>query len=455
MLSKVASFMFLPIAALFMGKSEFGSLSFIYPLIIAGQGILTFGLGIGFLKHLTGKGRDVYVLKFNVFLIWFCCNLIVFLSISGAINTGIINDYMVGSYYIKDIFLISYVSASTLSYIGIFLQESQAEGNALKYVIINTGVKLIFIMLVLFSFVGLDAILTIQIIIILLVTNSLFFLYCFISMMKSFKLVFDWPLSKELIHIGFPIFISASVTLISAFSGRLFLNNESGISLVADFSLMLILSQSILLFYTTYSRIYIPALFRKLNNGKAFAKKLLQISVPLLCLLGFYTTSLIYLFFLYVVNNYVENYDFPVWSFGILIGSYIMYPLYISFVDILSFMKKSKILMYINISIMLYHLISGYFLVAYLGVLGAAISFFTMMLAQCFLVYYYSSKLISINQMLKPVLANLIFFFLLIYITSLINESMTIILFFIVLCISIIHFYLKKDSVLKLLKELG
>jgi O-antigen/teichoic acid export membrane protein len=453
-LSKLISFLFLPFAAIFMDKGEFGTLSFIYPIIISGQGILTFGLGIGFLKYLTNKDYSNSCLSFCILVIWFFCNFILFLCVYGVINSPVFNNYTVGEYYITDVFLVSYLSASFFSFVVVFLQKYQAEGEALKYVVINTGTKLLFIIIIMFNLLMYDELTAIEAIHVCLFVNALFFIFCLVSSLKSSNFQLDITFSKNAIYIGFPIFVSGVVTLFSAFSGRVFLNNQFNITIVADFSLMLILSQSMLLIYTTYSRIYIPALFKKLNDSAASAKKMVELSIPILNLFGFYSVSIAYVLFLYIVNTYVDGFEFSPWIFGVLIASYIIYPIYIHFVDILSFNKRSKTLMYINISVMFYNIILSYILVLYFGIMGASIAFFSTMVIQSLSIYYFSSNLIKVVNMLKATFISLFLFSIVVIIVSFLNDSMLLLFFlgFIVVCCT--HLYIRKSAILTLLKEL-
>ena len=384
MLNKAAAFVFLPVLSIFLEKSEFGAISIFYPAVLALQGVLAFGQPIALIRGASADG----VKHLSE---WAACAVSVWLVTSlifGVITIGLINaptTVVIGGYNITDVLFPIVVSSSSAALLLIVLQVYQYQRDAVGFVLLNSGSKLVFVLAILsliFSGVGLTAR---DILFLLMALMSAFSFVACVKIFRLGPLFFSMNRLKIALTVGYPLFLSAILSFLSMLLARSYLDFFHGVEAVADFSFVFVISQMSMLLFAIFVRVFIPPLFSFLGSGGS-TRIMDDVGVLLadLSLIATFITSGIIL----VAVDLTESYQVSLVDFIILQCWVLFYPVYIFHVDTLSFRKRSLTLAAINLIVFLVSLSAGYFFIKEHLVTGAVIVQVLTVFLQSVLVYF-------------------------------------------------------------------
>lgn len=368
LMNKLASFLFLPLLAIVMVKDEFGVISILYPFVLGLQGVMALGLSVGFLKGLTDEQSEEGEVVFNVFLCFIVLNLLLFIILWFTLPVW--EGCEIGSYLFGQMFFLVWLNGFFLSFLMIFNQIAQSKGLAALFLLFNTLPRVIFVLCV-GLWVLFEGISSLEALLIFAVVLFVFVVAACWRLMFLVKLDLNVVMVKTFLWVGLPLALSAAASLVNSMVSRFYLNSIWGVEKVADYSFMLVFSQSCLLFFTTFSRLYIPKLFCFLNIGDQ-SRVFYRSASAVLVLGGGIAICAIYYSLLLLGPYFYPQYDLDPVVFALMLSAYFPYILYISSVDALSFHKRSHVILLINLFIMLLSAVCGYFAVLSFGLVGAA-----------------------------------------------------------------------------------
>ncbi len=393
--------------ALLLSKQEFGVLSVVYPLILVLPGVLTLGQSISSLKFLTNADFNQGSVLFHAFLIFFFFNITIIFVLSALLF--IWNDFSIGDYTLIDIAPTAFIAAVCLSFLTIFNQHAQANGQARVFVLFNTVPKLFFVatVLILCLFLNLNTLLVLYIYCFILLT---FVIYALIRLRSFLIFNFDFEVIKKMLVIGSPLAVSAFALILNSFASRSFLNSTGGIEGVADYSFMLVMSQSCLIFFATFSRFYIPKLFKILNANMSHLV-FIQETNKFLYLGTFSIVVSVYLFVIYFSPIYLPEYELDPLFFGLMVATNFPYILYITMVDTISFKERGKKLIYLNLILGSFTTFMSFFAVKQFGLQGAVFTFFCSAWLQGLMISFVCRDIFLVPQnIINLIIINLFFF---------------------------------------------
>ena len=412
LLNKFSSFMFLPVMALLISKQEFGVLSVIYPLILLLPGVLTLGQSISSLKYLTKDNTDQGLVLFHAFFLCLLFNLIVGLGFLFFADTW--SDIIFGSYLLVDLAPTAFLIAVILSFLLIFNQHAQANGLANVFVLFNTAPKLSFVtsVLAISIFFDLNTLIILNTYLLILL---IFAIYAILRINRLLVFEIYCDQIKNMLLVGSPIAISALALIFNSFASRSFLNSMGGMDNVADYSFMLVMSQSCLIFFTTFSRIFIPKLFKMLNADNDHSV-FFQRTNNFLLIGSFSIVVAVYLLVINLAPTYYPEYELDPLFFGLMAASNFPYILYITMVDTISFKKRGKALVILNIVLGSFTTFVSYYAVNALGLFGAVITYFSAAWLQGLMISFVCRDIffVSIN-IVSVIFVNLFFLCLVLF----------------------------------------
>ena len=404
--------MFLPIMALLLSKQEFGILSVVYSLILVLPGVLTLGQSVSSLKYLTNTKFNQGSVLFQAFLIFFFFNITIIFILLSLIF--IWDDFSIGGYTLIDIVPIAFIAAACLSFLTIFNQLAQANGQAKAFVLFNTVPKLFFVatVLILCLFFNLNTLLVLYIYCFILLT---FVIYAFTRLQSILIFNFDYKLIINMLVVGGPLAINAFALIFNSFASRTFLNSTGGIEDVADYSFMLVMSQSCLIFFATFGRLYIPKLFRIMNSNESHLE-FFHRSNNFLYLASFIIVVLVYLLVINLSPIYLPEYELDPVFFGFMVASNFPYVLYITMVDTISFKKRGVKLIILNLILGSFTTFVSFFAVKEFGLNGAVLTYFCSAWLQGLMISFVCRDIFLVSRnIINLIMINLFFLSLVLF----------------------------------------
>ncbi len=386
-LSKLATFIILPLAGLVLSTPSFNIWSLVFPSIQVLSAALSFGMPTFVLRSYYKDDEKEKKMMINQVYNFF----LLIVLITAVIFMVIMLLKIPSAFFRWDI----YVIIMTSSFLLIIQQKYQAEKKGFQYLlqslIWRNFFALIFVGAVVFRFrIGLDSLLMI-----LLVIQSVLCVWGIYKECLPFVLSFKRDIQVAIFKFGFPLFLIGMLQYMVSINGRFFVYNQGVENDTAVFSIIQTFIGGLNLLFVIFVRIYVPKLFGVLSGIASHDSLNIykKIVFPLFEILG-----ICILLFLFIYSSfYKESFDDMIFVLApILIVGQFFYGIQIFVSDSIVYNGHTTKLLIINSVVTFISLALGFLLVRYCGVLGGTISVALSQLASLLLIALVARKLFKL-----------------------------------------------------------
>lgn len=382
-LSKLATFIIIPVAGLILTTSDFNIWAIIFPSIQVVSTALSFGLPSFLLRAYFADGYNVKNIEKQVFISFFSIFFLV------SIIFLLVEFFSGKSAFIRiDLFLI----LITNSFLLIIQQKYQAEQRGMAY-LLQSLVWRCLLSLILLGMIILNINTSLNFLLgSLLAIQAILVSFAFYKEQISLFGQIDKRIQSEIFKFGFPLFLIGIFQFIVSMNSRFFVYNEGIETDTAIFSIIQTFVSALNLLYVIFVRLYVPKLYCILNGTEPVevAFKYKEIAAPLFEILAVCIIIALYGYaFFYRIN--IEN-KILLLAPILIIGQF-FYGIQIYIVDSIVYEGKTIYLLTINIIITLFSVFLGFMLVKRFGVFGAAISVAASQFLSLLLIFFATKEL--------------------------------------------------------------
>lgn len=364
-LSKLATFIVLPLSGLVLSTTEFNIWSLVFPSIQVLSTAISFGLPSYILRaYYVNSNEEKHTIHnqvYNSFLIitgvaalLFCTGLVFHIS---------------SPFFRWDI----YGLVITNSFLLIIQQKYQAEKKGMPYLLQSLVWRNFFALIL----VG-AILLHLQVSLNGLLWSLLFIqgILCVWGALKEcipFELSIKPDIQRSIFTFGFPLFLIGALQYIVSINGRFFVYNKGIENDTAFFAIVQTFVGGLNLLFVIFVRIYVPKLFGVLNGSETFESLNIykKVAFPLFEILS---VGILVCLFIYSGFYKVSFEDKIFILTPILIVGQFFYGVQIFVVDSMVYQGHTIKLLIVNIVVTFFSIILGFVLVKYYGVLGGAVS---------------------------------------------------------------------------------
>lgn len=376
-LSKLATFIVIPVAGLILTTKDFNIWAIIFPSIQVLSTTVSFGLPTFLLRAYFTDGSNVKNVEKQTFISFYA---IFFLA---SIIFFIISFFSKNNLFLRlDFFLI----VMTNSFLLIIQQKYQAEKRGIAYLaqslIWRNLLGLILLGLVILRIeTSLDFLLHL-----LLLIQTVLVFFTFYKEHMSIPDKIEKDILVEIIKFGFPLFLIGILQFIVSINSRFLLYNKGVEADTAIFSIIQTFVSALNLLFVIFVRIYVPKLFCILNGTESIetAYQYKRIVAPLF---EIFSISIIIALFGYSFFYQVDIEEKIFLLAPILIIGQFFYGMQIYVVDSMVYMGKTFHLLILNVIITLISTLLGFILVKRYGMFGGAISVAVTQFISLLLIY--------------------------------------------------------------------
>ena len=390
-LSKVATFIIIPLSGLFLVTNDFILWALIFPTIQILSGALSFGLPTYLLRSYTKEIVDNKVDSTQIFISFLIISAVS--SFVFLIFKGIYIDSPLVSWKI-------YLILITNSFLLIIQQKYQADKNGVKFfnqtVIWRIGFAIVLPTTYLLKYeASLDLLLNMLLLIQLLLLIVAVYQECL-----PFKFNFDLLQQKKIFKFGYPLFITGILQYIIYMNGRYFIF-EMGMEAEAyAFSIIQSLVGALNLVFAVFVRVYVPHFFEFLSEKKSID----SLSVYKTIMFPIFEIVTVTIFIGLIIFSSLYQASFDEYIFivtPILIFGELFFLIQIFVINSLIYFNKTLTFLIFNIVLAALSFLLGYMLVNKFGIYGGAGSVALTKLVSVFL------AIILMKDLFKSLLGNI------------------------------------------------
>jgi O-antigen/teichoic acid export membrane protein len=384
-LSKLATFIVIPVSGLFLSTQEFTIWVIIFPSIQILASALSFGMPNYLLRAYFVDESKKIVDPFPVYSGFLILCVLLGISFLGVKLLFSENFFLSWTFF----FLLV-----TNSFLLIIQQKYQAEKNGLRYftqsLIWRIGFAFVILIFCAFkmqiaSYLLMQVLLIIQMILLIIAI----YMECL-----PFRFKFELSIQKEIFNFGFPLFLIGLLQYITFMNSRYFVYNKGDADATAIFSIIHTFVGALNLLFVVFVRIYIPKLFEMLNGSRSvdsiqFYKSFIFSLLEILS---------IFIFIALFIYSDLYKSDFIGDIFlvtPILILGQLFYCFQLFVIDSLLYYGKTSKLFIISLVSALFSVLIGYLLVQWLGIYGGALGIAISQLISLLIVLLYTKDLFN------------------------------------------------------------
>lgn len=389
-INKAIPFLLLPVLTKYLTPTEYGIVSIFQIIISLYTAIIGMAIHTNVSKNFFAYdksqisiliGNSIFILLISTIFV-FVCTLI------GSLFFETL--FSVSSNWLRSIPIISFMfMINTLN-----LTILRMEGKAFLFgvfeisnTVVNMGVSIL--LLVVFNLGWTSRALGI------LLAYFVFFVVSMVYMKKrsfiNFKI--DKKQIKAILSISMPLIPHGLGSIIMALSDRLFIENMVGLKAVGTYSVGYMFGMILMIFTDAFIKAWTPWFFKKLTNPTIEVKKKIvkftYLYLVLLLLLAFIVSFVGNFVLIYFVDS--EFYDARIYIFWVALG-YVFFGVYQIFFPYLVHINRTSFLAISTFTAAIINLVLNYFMIKYLGAIGAAYATIISFLISAVLVFFYQKK---------------------------------------------------------------
>jgi len=415
MSGKLSGLILIPLYTQYLPVKEYGLLallevSYQFILAISGFGVKSALTRYYWDKDLAGKEKSLFFTSYLFNILTSFLTIIVFFFIirnfaSAIFGTELSKELI---YYFIGSSLIRLLIDSPMLLMRIQQKAFRQTAVQLLILVITVSLTVYFISI---KDMGIEGFFLAQMI--ASIAASFFLVKYIIS---NIRIHFDFPLLRELLNFGIPLFLSNLLSIILILSDRFILNIFGTLEDVGNFSLAFKISNIIqVIFVASFMNAYTHIFYKQMsedNSGRFYSKSMTYFVLVIVCVgIGLMLFSKETIKILSMGNqDYWDSYTLiPVLVFGVVFGGIrqlLILPL--------SRLKKTRIISAVTISAAVLNFVLNLILIPLLNTIGAAISTaITQVLAAAwlyFLVNKHDTIEYEIPKILKCVILGILFY---------------------------------------------
>lgn len=232
-----------------------------------------------------------------------------------------------------------------------------------------------------------------------IIVTTFFSLISLISLIKEKQIDRIKP-SKKILHealsYGLPLIPHSISTWVRQGGDRYLINYFLGVTQLGYFSFAFNVYNIILILGAAFNATYSVNIYKILSKDAKTGIITLRKQIKIMCFFFIVASISIFLFVYFLIPIFFPKYEPSTKYLFPLIMAGLFQCLYLCFVNFLFFYKKTKKLMYITVSISIFHFILSFFLTKYGMIYTAYITMFTNFLI-FIIVALYANKYIKFN----------------------------------------------------------
>jgi O-antigen/teichoic acid export membrane protein len=215
---------------------------------------------------------------------------------------------------------------------------------------------------------------------------------------KIIKMSFTLTHAKHALKVGFPLIPHMLGAFMFTAIDRILLTNLVGLEMTGQYTVSYQVGSIFSFFTVAFNNAYVPWLFNKLNeNSIAVKLKIVKMTYSYFCIIVIFAFLLI-LFVPYVIRYLIQgSYNDLNLSVVFIISGMCFQGMYFMVTNYLTYVKKTHLQAAVTISVALFKIPMSYFLILWLGGVGASVSF-----ALTFFIYFIVTWVVSAKNFSMP-----------------------------------------------------